>query len=103
VIVAISRRRLGVMLRGLAAIYIVAVAVMPFAHHDIVCHIKSSTHCSTCHVGTSGDQSNIRPSLARVELADAGPSHHEQHTHAGDWALSPSAGRAPPSVTSATR
>lgn len=100
--VAISRRRLGVILRGLVAIYIVAVAAMPFAHHDIVCHLKSSTHCSTCHVGTSGDQSNVRPLLARVSLADAGPPHHQQPAHAGDWALSPSAGRAPPAVPVAT-
>ena len=100
---AISRRRLGVILRGLVAIYIVAVAAMPFAHHDIVCHLKSSTHCSTCHVGTSGDQSNVRPSLARVELDDAGQPHHQQRAHAGDWALSPSAGGAPPSVTLSSR
>ena len=98
-IVALSRQRLGVILRGLVAIYIVAVAAMPFAHHDIVCHLKSSTHCSTCHVGTSGHQSNVRPALARVELADAGQADHQQHAHTGDWALSPSAGRAPPAVS----
>jgi hypothetical protein len=103
VIVAISRRRLGVILRCLVAIYIVAVAAMPFAHHDIVCHLKSSTHCSTCHVGTSGDQSNVRPSLARVALTDAGQPHQQPHVHTGDWALSPSAGRAPPSVSVSTR
>ena len=90
-------------LRGLVAIYIVAVAAMPFAHHDIVCHLKSSTHCSTCHVGTSGDQSSVRPSLARVELNDAGQAHYQPRAHAGDWALSPSAGRAPPSVTVSSR
>jgi hypothetical protein len=82
----------------LVAIYIVAVAAMPFAHHDIVCHLKSSTHCGTCHVGTSGDQSSVRPSIARVELADAGQPHHQGPAHAGDCALSPSAGRAPPTV-----
>lgn len=78
--------------------YIVAVAAMPFAHHDIVCHLKSSTHCSTCHVGTSGDQSNVRPSPARVTLADAGQPCHPHLAHTGDWALSPSAGRAPPAL-----
>jgi hypothetical protein len=95
-VVATSRRRLGVILRGLVAIYIVAVAAMPFAHHDIVCHLKSSTHCTTCHVGTSGDQSSIRPALARVDLADSGQPHDRQSGVPAASALSPSAGRAPP-------
>lgn len=97
-IVAVSRRRLGVILRAFVAIYIVAVAAMPFAHHDVVCHVKSSTHCSTCHVGTSGHQSSVRPSIARVELTDAGQAHHQQFAHAADGALSLSAGRAPPAL-----
>ena len=100
--VVVTRRSLDIVLRAVIAAYMVAVAAMPFAHHDIVCHIKSSTHCSTCHVGTSGDQSNVRPLLARVSLADAGQLHHQQPAHAGDWALSPSAGRAPPVVPVAT-
>ena len=28
---------------------------MPLAHHDIVCHLKSTTHCTTCVVGSSGE------------------------------------------------
>ena len=96
---ALSRHRLGVVLRGLLAIYIVAVAAMPFAHHDIVCHLKSSTHCSTCHVGTSGDQSSLRPSLARVTLADAGQALASESLSIASCAMSPSAGRAPPAVS----
>jgi len=98
----VNRRTLDIVLRAVIAVYMVAVAAMPFAHHDIVCHLKSSTHCSTCHVGTSGDQSNVRPSLARLSLPDAGQTHHQQPAHAGDWALLPSAGRAPPAVPVAT-
>lgn len=96
--VAVSRRRLGVILRGLVAIYIVAVAAMPFAHHDIVCHLKSSTHCSTCHVGTSGDQSSLRPSLARITLTDAGQALASESLSIASCAMSPSAGRAPPAL-----
>ena len=95
---AISRHRLGVILRGLVAIYIVAVAAMPFAHHDIVCHLKSSTHCSTCHVGTSGDQSSLRPSLSRVTLTDAGQALTSHAVSVASCAMSPSAGRAPPTL-----
>lgn len=94
----VTRRPLDVVLRAVIAAYLVAVAAMPFAHHDIVCHIKSSTHCGTCHVGTSGDQSSVRPSMARVELTDAGHAHHQPLAHAGDGALSLSAGRAPPAL-----
>jgi hypothetical protein len=85
-------------LRGLVAIYIVAVAAMPFAHHDIVCHLKSSTHCSTCHIGTSGDQSSLRPSIARVTLTDAGQARASECPSVAPCATSLSAGRAPPAL-----
>jgi hypothetical protein len=69
---------------------------MPFAHHDLVCHIKSSTHCGTCHVGTSSDPSGAKPSVAAADLLDAGDLEQRSPRLAASCALSPSAGRAPP-------
>ena len=28
---------------------------MPLAHHDVLCHLKSTTHCTTCVVASSGE------------------------------------------------
>src|SRR4029450_982189 len=57
---------------ALVAVYGLAFIAMPFAHHDLACHLKSSTHCATCHVGTSTDPNSARPGVDAVGLADAG-------------------------------
>ena len=94
-----SRPRLGATLRWVIAAYFVALAAMPFAHHDLVCHIKSSTHCSTCHVGASAEPGGSRPAVASADLADAGAADQRTSGLAFACALYPSAGRAPPPVT----
>jgi hypothetical protein len=81
------------------AAYFVALAAMPFAHHDVVCHLKSSTHCSTCHVGASADPSGSRPTVVSADLADAGGADPCTSRVVVSYALSASAGRAPPAAT----
>jgi hypothetical protein len=98
-IVAPTRPRLGITLRWVIAAYFVALAAMPFAHHDVVCHFKSSTHCSTCHVGASTDPDGARPAVTSADLADAGIAVQRGSRVQAAYALSPSAGRAPPAAT----
>ena len=69
---AISRRRLGVIFRFVVTAYVAALATLPFAHHDFVCHLKSTTHCTVCHVGTSTDDTGVQPAPGNLDLADAG-------------------------------
>src|SRR5262245_1527 len=66
------RPRLTLALKALVALYVLALAAMPFAHHDLLCHLKSSTHCATCHVGTSTDPSSAKPVVDAAVLTDAG-------------------------------
>ena len=99
VLVAPTRPRLGVTLRWVIAAYFVALAAMPFAHHDVVCHFKSSTHCSTCHVGASADPGGSRPTVVSADLADLGVAEQRTSRVVTSYALSPSAGRAPPAPT----
>ena len=80
------------------AAYFVALAAMPFAHHDVVCHFKSSTHCSTCHVGASTDPGGTRPAVASADFKDAGVAVQRVSRAAALCPLSPSAGRAPPAA-----
>jgi hypothetical protein len=62
----------GVFARVLLAVYVLAAALMPLAHHDVVCHLKSSTHCTTCVVGSSGETASWAVALDGARLADAG-------------------------------
>ena len=71
--------------RVLLAVYVLAAALMPLAHHDVVCHLKSSTHCTTCVVGSSGETAAWAVALDGLRLADAGrailPSAACCHVH----------------------
>jgi hypothetical protein len=88
------------LLKVAAAIaYVIALAALPFGHHDLACHIKSSTHCTTCLVGTSADDSGGQPSVAPVVLDDAGQPFDGSQPQ---WVSPPpaaSAGRSPPVPT----
>jgi hypothetical protein len=86
------------MLKFVVAAYIVALAALPFAHHDLACHLKSSTHCGVCHVGTSTDDAGVQPGLGNIDLADAGCPGVPQTSRAVSCVLLPSAGRSPPAV-----
>lgn len=95
-----SRRRLGVILKFVVVAYVAALAALPFAHHDLACHLKSSTHCTVCHVGTSADDTSVQPGLGHVDMADAGlASEASAHVVASCVQL-PSSGRSPPDTIS---
>jgi hypothetical protein len=87
-----------VILRFVVAAYIAALAALPFAHHDLACHLKSATHCGVCHVGTSTDDAGLQPGLGRADLADAGCPGAAQTSRAVSYVLLPSSGRSPPAT-----
>jgi len=80
------------------ALYVLALAAMPFAHHDLACHLKSSTHCTTCHVGTSADSGGSDPVVTAAVLKDAGRTSDPVVSALSTPALLPSAGRSPPDI-----
>ena len=87
----------GLRFKVVLALYLLAAGLMPFGHHDLVCHLKSTTHCTTCTVGSSGEAAADPAVLARFWLIDAGATVCEptdaQHALTGRAA----SGRAPPS------
>jgi hypothetical protein len=94
--VVYRRPRHRVVLRLVLAAFFVALVALPFAHHDLLCHLKSSTHCATCHIGTSTDDSGAQPPLAHIELPDAGRAIEVGLVAVVSCALCSSAGRSPP-------
>jgi hypothetical protein len=62
----------GSCLKLVAALYVIALVALPFGHHDLVCHYKSSTHCTTCHINSSTDNGGAQAAVAPIVLADAG-------------------------------
>jgi hypothetical protein len=89
--------RLGLWLKAVLALYVLAAALMPFGHHDLACHLKSTTHCTTCAVG-SAEAATDQAVLARFWLLDAGATLCDPAAAPDAAVLRPASGRAPPSI-----
>ena len=92
------RGRLTAGAKFVVALYFAALAALPFAHHDFLCHVRSSTHCDVCHVGTSGEDSSANPALPQVHLEDAGTATETVARLNSSAVVVASPGRSPPSV-----
>jgi hypothetical protein len=83
-------------LKAVLAVYVLAAALLPLSHHDIVCHSKSATHCSTCVVGASGETAGVSAHFAPIDLTDAGDAISWRHAPLSSLAFGTPSGRAPP-------
>jgi hypothetical protein len=75
-----------------------AAALLPFGHHDLVCHLKSTTHCTTCTVGSSAEAAADPAVLARFWLLDVGVALSESVDTPHSTPARPASGRAPPAL-----
>jgi len=85
-------------LKVVLALYVFAAALLPFGHHDLVCHLKSTTHCTTCTVGSSAETAADPAVLARCSLIDAGAPAYDSASSPHSASSRPASGRAPPSL-----
>ena len=90
------RGSVGLRLKVVLALYMLAAALLPFGHHDLVCHIKSTTHCTTCTVGSSAEAAADPAVLARFWLLDAGVPVVDPVDTPRSATLRTRSGRAPP-------
>jgi hypothetical protein len=91
------RGSLGLPFKVVLALYMFAAALMPLGHHDLACHIKSATHCTTCTVGASAEAGADAGVLARFWFLDAGAAISAPVETARLSTRRPPSGRAPPS------
>jgi hypothetical protein len=84
--------------RLVVAAYVLAAALLPLAHHDIACHLKSATHCSTCIIGSAGDLASDETPLRSTALDAAGWTAAESHAALASASTTATTGRAPPSL-----
>jgi hypothetical protein len=78
--------------------YALAAALLPLGHHDVACHLKSSTHCTTCVVGSSAELSADATALIRQPLSDAGRAAILAVPDADSVVPHASSGRSPPAA-----
>jgi hypothetical protein len=86
----------GFFAKALLTIYIVGAALLPLSHHDVICHVKSPTHCTTCLTSVSGEATPHTASFDVWALADAGCATMSERGALRSAHLSSPTGRAPP-------
>jgi hypothetical protein len=85
-------------MKAVIAAYVLAAALLPLGHHDLACHLKSSNHCTTCVIGSSGELTADATTLMRQPLVDAGGAAVVPVTGADAVVLHTSSGRSPPAA-----
>lgn len=77
-------------------LYAIVLAASPALHHDLICHLKTPTHCTACHASPVAPRAEARVEVTPPVLSNA-PSVESREEIA---ALAPvplrSCGRAPP-------
>src|SRR3954469_17622822 len=89
---------LGLRLKVVLAFYVLAAALLPLAHHDLACHLKSTTHCATCTVGSSAEVTAGPVVPGRLWLADTGAAIADPVIEPRSATVRSTSGRAPPAA-----
>lgn len=88
----------GLRLKLVLTFYVLAAALLPLAHHDIVCHLKSSTHCTSCNVGSAAESAAEPAVVVPSALNDAGAAASGAAQPAQPAPICVCSGRAPPAI-----
>jgi len=78
------------------ALYATVLIGAPFEHHDLVCHLKTPQHCTSCASSQVG--SDVLPLVApgTSHLADAGSATTRDRILEGTLLAVRTTGRSPP-------
>jgi hypothetical protein len=93
------RRGGGFLAKVVLTIYVVSIALLPLSHHDVICHLKSPNHCTTCLTTLSGEATPHAASIGVWTMADAGRADVTERGSAQSAVLTAASGRAPPAIS----
>jgi hypothetical protein len=80
------------------ALYAICLVVAQFEHHDLLCHLKTPQHCTSCTSTPLGTAAAAPVSLGASRFADAGSASQVQHLSESVLLAQSSSGRSPPSL-----
>ena len=80
------------------AIYALFLVTAPFEHHDLVCHLKTPTHCTACTSSLVSAAPHAPAVAGAADLADAGGAFALDSVAHGFQLATQSSGRSPPSA-----
>lgn len=80
------------------ALYVLFLVASPFEHHDLLCHLKTPQHCTSCTGSQLGSDPHALVLPKGSELADAGSAFAAHVLETGALLAIRSSGRSPPAV-----
>jgi hypothetical protein len=78
------------------AIYAIFLITAPFEHHDLLCHLKTPTHCTACTSSLVSADPHTPVIPGASDLADAGGAVAVDVLTSGFLLTVKSTGRSPP-------
>ena len=78
------------------AIYALFLVTAPFEHHDLLCHLKTPSHCTACTSSVVSADPNTPFLVGAADLADAGRTLALQVVADGFLFAVRTTGRSPP-------
>jgi len=80
------------------AIYALFLVTAPFEHHDLVCHLKTPTHCTACTSSLVSADPHMPVVVGASDLTDAGGAIAFDLVANGFLLAVRSTGRSPPAA-----
>jgi hypothetical protein len=80
------------------ALYAICLVVAQFEHHDLLCHLKTPQHCTSCTSTPLGTAVVAPVSLGASRFADAGSASQIQTLSESVPFARSSSGRSPPPI-----
>jgi len=71
----------------------------PFEHHDLICHLKTPQHCTSCVASPAGTRADLSLSVGAARLADAGAVVPVSLASPSTGVTLRTPGRSPPAVS----
>ena len=93
-----DRGRRSLSLLGVA-LYTVVLVMAPFEHHDLLCHLKTPQHCTSCASSQLGSDPHTPAILGSGQLPDAGQAVSPLVTANGTLVAVRTPGRSPPAIS----
>ena len=78
------------------AIYAIFLIAVPFAHHDLICELKTPGHCTACTSSVVGADPSQPAMLGTWTLTDVGRALSIQVASSGALLPVKTTGRSPP-------
>lgn len=80
------------------ALYALVLALAPFEHHDLICHLTTPQHCVACASSSPSVHPHAPAIPGGLQLTDAGRAFAPVATADDALLVSVSSGRSPPAL-----